>query len=136
MAGSEHSVEVAVPLETARQRWSEFVGGASAGEARFEPLGEDRTRVTVASGDAPSGLLDLERFKALAEGTGAAEGIGAAAGAGTAERGGAYSAPGDAGTPLSEEGTTTGTSPGTPGEFADPDAGGPNPPPRREQPGL
>ena len=47
-----------------------------------------------------------------------------------------YSKPGDAGEPLSEEGTETGTSPGTPGEREEPGAGGPNPSPRREQGGL
>ena len=50
-----------------------------------------------------------------------------------------YSKPGDAGEPLSEEGTETGTSPGTPGAPGDqeePGAGGPNPSPRREQGGL
>jgi hypothetical protein len=48
-----------------------------------------------------------------------------------------YSQPGDAGEPLTEDdGTGTGTSEGTPGEFEEPDVGGPNESPRREQPGL
>jgi hypothetical protein len=48
-----------------------------------------------------------------------------------------YSQPGDAGEPLTEDGgTQTGTSQGAPGEFEEPDVGGPNEAPRREQPGL
>ena len=125
MAGDDQTVDVAVAPETAQRRWTEFaareLGGGDRGEASFEALGEDRTRVTVRVQEGPPGGLDLERFKAFAEGAGA---------------GGAYSTPGDAGAPLSDEGTTTGTSPGTPGELSDADAGGPNPPPRREQPGL
>jgi hypothetical protein len=50
---------------------------------------------------------------------------------------GRHADPHDAGDPLTEEGgTETGTSSGAPGEHEEPDAGGPNPSPRREQPGL
>jgi hypothetical protein len=58
----------------------------------------------------------------------------------TAEPGGhgpgRHSDPHDAGDPVDEEGTDTGTAQGAPGEFDEPGAGGPNPAPRREQPGL
>ena len=48
-----------------------------------------------------------------------------------------YSEPGDAGEPLTEDGgTDTGTSQGAPGELDEPGFAGPNPSPRREQPGL
>jgi hypothetical protein len=49
---------------------------------------------------------------------------------------GRYSDPGDAGAPLSDEGSLAGTSPGTPGEAGEPREGGPDPVPRREQGGL
>ena len=55
----------------------------------------------------------------------------------TAEEGrrgpGEHSQPGDAGDPISED---PGTPSGTPGDVDEPGVGGPNPSPRREQPGL
>jgi len=49
---------------------------------------------------------------------------------------GEFAEPGDAGSPLSDEPSTTGVSDGTPNRPADPEVGGPNETPRREQGGL
>jgi hypothetical protein len=46
---------------------------------------------------------------------------------------GEHSEPGDAGEPISDD---PGAPSGAPGEVDEPDTGGPNPSPRREQPGL
>ena len=153
----EFDAEVTEQRPDERIAWRSTSGTSHAGVVTFHRLDDERTRLMVQIDDEPEGLVekagdalgilrrrvkgDLERFKALIEERGTETG----AWRGEVERpdergqgttGGRFAAPGEAGAPLTEEGTTTGVSAGTPGETHDPAVGGPDPSPRREQPGL